>query len=69
MVEIPPDFLDVKQRDMGLAKEWRDRAAAESVLERIATPEEVAAVVRFLLSGHARHVTGQDLSVDGGQYM
>lgn len=53
----------------GLAKEWRDRAAAESVLGRIATPEEVAAVVRFLLSGHARHVTGQDLSVDGGQYI
>ena len=23
MVEIPPDFLDVKQRDIGLASEWR----------------------------------------------
>ncbi len=23
LVEIPPDFLDVKQRDMGLASEWR----------------------------------------------
>ncbi len=53
----------------GLAQEWRDRAAAESALGRVAAPEEIACAVRFLLSGHARHITGQDLSVDGGQAM
>jgi 3-oxoacyl-[acyl-carrier protein] reductase len=53
----------------GLAQEWHDRAAAESALGRIAAPEEIACAVRFLLSGHARHITGQDLSVDGGQAM
>jgi acetoacetyl-CoA reductase/3-oxoacyl-[acyl-carrier protein] reductase len=65
---VSPGMVDTPMT-AGLADEWRERAAAESVLGRIATPEEVAAVVRFLLSGHARHVTGQDLSVDGGQYI
>jgi len=53
----------------GLAQEWHDRAAAESALGRIAAPEEIACTVRFLLSGDARHITGQNLSVDGGQAM
>jgi acetoacetyl-CoA reductase/3-oxoacyl-[acyl-carrier protein] reductase len=65
---VSPGMVDTPMIS-GLAKEWRERAEGESVLGRIATPEEVAAVVRFLLSGHARHVTGQDLSVDGGQHM
>ena len=29
-------------------------------------PEEIAATVLFLISGQARHVTGQHLYVDGG---
>jgi len=65
---VSPGMVDTPMT-AGLAQEWRDRAAEESVLGRIAAPEEVAAVVRFLLSGHACHVTGQDLSVDGGQYI
>ncbi len=35
-------------------------------LGRIASPHDVAHVVTFLLSDHARHVTLQDLRVDGG---
>lgn len=52
-----------------LAPQWRERAAAESALGRIATPAEIAGSVRFLLSDDARHITGQNLSVDGGQAM
>ncbi len=52
-----------------LSEEWRERAAAESVLGRIAEPEDVARVIGFLLSDDARHVTGQVLAVDGGQAM
>ncbi len=65
---VSPGMVDTPMT-AGLDAQWRERAAAESVLGHIAAPEEVASVVRFLLSGHARHVTGQDVSVDGGQHM
>ncbi len=36
---------------------------------RMGTPEEVAGVVRFLLSNEADYITGQVISVNGGMYM
>jgi 3-oxoacyl-[acyl-carrier protein] reductase len=39
------------------------------VLGRIAKPEEVAHVITFLCSEKARHVTGEIIKVDGGQYI
>jgi acetoacetyl-CoA reductase/3-oxoacyl-[acyl-carrier protein] reductase len=50
-----------------LSEEVRARAAEESVLGRLGTPEDVARAVLFLASPLARHVTGQVLRVDGGQ--
>lgn len=35
-------------------------------LGRIAEPEDIADAVTFLLSEQARHITMQDLYVDGG---
>ena len=47
----------------------RDMALAEIVLGRLGEPEEVAWVVTFLCSERARHITGEILTVDGGQYL
>jgi len=50
-----------------LPQEIRERAERESLLGRLAEPEDVARVVSFLCSDAARHMTGQVLVVDGGQ--
>jgi 3-oxoacyl-[acyl-carrier protein] reductase len=52
-----------------LSPEFLNQAINESVLGRIATPEEVANVVAFLCSDYARHITGEVIKVDGGQYI
>lgn len=46
-----------------------ERAVEETVLRRLATPEECADVVVFLCSDRARHITGEVVQVDGGQYI
>jgi len=52
---IPPEFLNA--------------AVADTVLGRIASSEDVAHVVAFLCSDYSRHVTGEIIKVDGGQYI
>jgi 3-oxoacyl-[acyl-carrier protein] reductase len=52
-----------------LPTEVLDRALKESALGRVAQPEDVAQVVTFLCSDRARHVTGEVVKVDGGQYI
>lgn len=47
----------------------KQKALAEIVLGRIGKPEEVAWVVSFLCSEQARHLTGEVIKVDGGQYI
>ena len=46
-----------------------DAALAEIVLGRLGKPEEIAAVVAFLCGEAARHITGEVIRVDGGQYI
>jgi 3-oxoacyl-[acyl-carrier protein] reductase len=47
----------------------RELALSEIVLGRLGLPEEVASVVSFLCSEKSRHITGQVIQVDGGQYI
>jgi 3-oxoacyl-[acyl-carrier protein] reductase len=46
-----------------------DMAMAEIVLKRVGQPEDLANVIAFLASSKARHVTGEVIKVDGGQYI
>jgi 3-oxoacyl-[acyl-carrier protein] reductase len=44
-------------------------AEEESCLGRIGEPADVASAIAFLAGPGARHITGQVLRVDGGQYL
>jgi len=46
---------------------YKKRAANNTPLKRLATPEEVAKAIIFLCSEKAARITGQILKVDGGK--
>jgi len=54
---------------VALPTEVVEKARMESAVGRIGQPEDVAHVVAFLCSDRARHVTGEVIKVDGGQYL
>ncbi len=49
--------------------QFLNKAIDETVLGRVAEPEDIANVVSFLCSDLSRHVTGEIIQVDGGQYI
>jgi 3-oxoacyl-[acyl-carrier protein] reductase len=53
----------------GLPEEIKQKAVDETVLGRLGTPEEVASVIALMCSEQMRHVTGEVIKVDGGQYI
>ncbi|MEE8604298.1 MAG: 3-oxoacyl-ACP reductase FabG [Candidatus Aminicenantaceae bacterium] len=52
-----------------LPEEFKQKAADETVFNRLGYPDDVAHVVAFLVSEQARHITGEVIKVDGGQYI
>jgi len=46
-----------------------DLAMAESALKRVGQPEDLANLVAFLATDKARHITGEVIKIDGGQYI
>jgi NAD(P)-dependent dehydrogenase (short-subunit alcohol dehydrogenase family) len=47
--------------------DFLDSITSATPLRRIAEPEDVAGAITFLVSDAARHITGQVITVDGGQ--
>jgi NAD(P)-dependent dehydrogenase (short-subunit alcohol dehydrogenase family) len=47
-------------------REWHERYLAAAPTPRLGTPEDIAAMVVFLLSDEAGYVNGQTISVNGG---
>jgi len=49
--------------------EFQAKALEETVVGRFATPDDVAHLVAFLCSDLSRHITGEVIKIDGGQYI
>jgi NAD(P)-dependent dehydrogenase (short-subunit alcohol dehydrogenase family) len=64
---VCPGYIDTPMLAAGLAiPEVRTSFEAAAALRRIGRPDDIAGVVRFLLSADAGFVTGQAIVADGG---
>jgi 3-oxoacyl-[acyl-carrier protein] reductase len=52
-----------------IPEKFKQFALDETVLKRLGAPDDVAEVVAFLCSDLSKHVTGEIIKVDGGQYI
>ena len=64
-IDTPMLANEAEEHDIDL-DEYLAQAAEESPNGRIGTPEEVAALVLFLASDVATHITGTAIPIDGG---
>lgn len=66
---VVPGLTDTAQPRAAKSDADFERAAAQTPLRRLGTPEDVAALVSFLTSDQASYVTGQAYAVNGGRVM
>ena len=68
MNAVAPGFIDTDMtRD--LTPEARQKMSALIPLNRLGSPEDVAAAVGFLLGPGGAYITGEVLNVSGGLYI
>ncbi|MFO7276410.1 MAG: 3-oxoacyl-ACP reductase FabG [Pseudomonadota bacterium] len=65
---VAPGFIDTDMT-RALSEEQRAALQAQIPMQRLGTPEDVAAAVLFLVSPQAGYITGETLHVNGGMYM
>jgi 3-oxoacyl-[acyl-carrier protein] reductase len=65
---IAPGLIETEMM-AALPEDVKQKSLADIVLGRMGQPEEVAWLVTFLCSEKSRHITGECIKVDGGQYI
>lgn len=65
---IAPGFI-LTEMGESMPEKFRQMAIDESAVKRAGLPEDIAWLVAFLASGCGRHITGEVIKVDGGQYI
>jgi len=65
---IAPGFI-LTEMGEAMPDEFKKIAIEESALKRAGLPEDVANLAAFLASDAAKHITGEVIKVDGGQYI
>ncbi|EQB63327.1 MAG: hypothetical protein RBG1_1C00001G0906 [candidate division Zixibacteria bacterium RBG-1] len=65
---IAPGLIETEMIQK-LPEEIKKQALDETVFKRIGKPENVAHLVTFLCSEKAKHITGEVIKIDGGQYI
>ena len=65
---VAPGFIDTDMT-RGLSDDNREAMLAQIPLARLGSANEIAGVVKFLVSDAAAYITGETLHVNGGMYM
>jgi len=63
---VAPGFIESEARTPELI---RDLVLKECAIKRLGEPADIVPLVAFLCSDAARHITGQTIKVDAGQYL
>ena len=70
VIAVAPGLIETAMMSQSEARDKIiEMALNEMALKRVGEPQDVANVIAFLASDKARHITGEVVKVDGGQYI